>query len=175
MLPDKLSDTSLQWLVFALLALHNLEEALTMRAYFPRISELLRANAPASLVSAMPTLAEFYAALAGATIFPLILVMVATTGRPSKLKYYLVALVQAQVLLNVFVPHVPAAFALGGYAPGLLTAVLVNLPFSIYFFRRSLSASRVTRKGLLVMLLVALPLLLLSIRLLYALGASVAT
>ena len=171
---DKLSYTSVQWLAFAFLALHNLEEALTMRAYFPRIQELLREHAPASLVSAMPTPAAFYAALAGATIFPLILVIVATIGKPSKLKFYLVALVQAQVCLNVFVPHVPAAFALGGYAPGLATAVLINLPFSVYFFRRSLRESRVTRRGLLIMLLVALPLLLLSIRLLYAFGASVA-
>jgi Protein of unknown function with HXXEE motif len=170
---DKLSYTSVQWLAFAFLALHNLEEALTIRAYFPRIGELLREHAPASLVSTVPTLAEFYAALAGATIFPLILVAVATTGKPTQFKFYLVALVQAQVLLNVFVPHVPAAFALGGYAPGLVTAVLINLPFSVYFFRRSLNESRVTRRGLLVMLLVALPLLLLSIRLLYALGASI--
>lgn len=172
---DKLSYRFVQWLVFACLALHNLEEALTMRAYLPRIRELLREHAPAGFVSAMPTPAEFYAALAGATIFPLILVVFATTGKLSKLKFYLVALVQAQVFLNVFVPHVPAAFALGGYAPGLATAVLINLPFSVYFFRRSLRESRVTRRGLLIMLLVALPLLLLSIRLLYSFGASVAS
>lgn len=171
---DKLSYTSVQWLVFAFLALHNLEEALTMRAYLPRIGELLREHAPAGLASALPTPAQFYAALAGATLIPLLLVAFATTGRPSKLKFYLVALVQAQVFLNVFVPHVPAAFALGGYAPGLATAALINLPFSVYFFRRSLRESRVTRRGLLIMLLVALPLLLLSIRLLYALGASIA-
>jgi hypothetical protein len=171
---DKLSYTSVQWLAFAFLALHNLEEALTMRLYFPRIDELLREHAPAALAPAMPTLAQFYAALAGATLLPLLLVVVATTGRPSKLKFYLVGLVQAQVLLNVFVPHIPAAFALGGYAPGLATAVLINLPFSVYFFRRSLNESRLTRHGLLIMLLVALPLLLLSLRLLYALGASFA-
>ena len=172
MLLDKLSYRSLQWLVLAFLALHNLEEALTMRAYLPRLHELLREHAPASLISNMPTTAQFYAALAAATIIPLILVFVATNGKPSKFKFYLVAIVQAQVCLNVFVPHVPAAFVLGGYAPGLLTAVLINLPFSVYFFRRSLNESRVTRKGLLVMLLIALPLLLLSVRLLYAFGAS---
>ena len=174
MLLDRLSYTSLQWLVFAFLALHNLEEALTMRAYLPRISKLLREHAPASLVPALPTPAQFYAALVGATLIPLLLVAFATNGKPTQLKSYLVALVQAQVCLNVFVPHVPAAFALGGYAPGLVTALLINLPFSVYFFRRSLGDQRVTRRGLLIMLVVALPLLLLSIRLLYALGASVA-
>jgi hypothetical protein len=174
MLLDKLSYTSLQWLVFAFLALHNLEEGLTMRAYLPRISVLFSEHAPASLVSALPTPAEFYAALVGATLIPLLLIAFATNGRPTQFKSYLVALVQALVCLNVFVPHVPAAFALGGYAPGLVTAVFINLPFSVYFFRRSLGESRVTRRGLLIMLFIALPLMLLSIRLLYALGASVA-
>jgi hypothetical protein len=174
MLLDKLSYRSLQWLAFALLALHNLEEGLTMRRYLPRIEELLREHAPSFLSSSTPTPAQFYAALAGATLFPLLLVVIATTGRASKFKSYLVALVQAQVFLNVFVPHVPAAFLLGGYAPGLVTAVLVNLPFSIYFFRRSLDESRLTHRGLAIMLPVALPLLLLSITLLYALGESIA-
>jgi hypothetical protein len=172
---DKLSYRSVQWLVFVFLALHNLEEGLTMRLYFPRINELLREVAPPTLLSAMPTLAQFYAALVGATLIPLLLVVFATSGKPSQFKSYLVAVVQAQVCLNVLVPHVPAAVMFGGYAPGLATAVLLNLPFSIYFFRRSLSESRITLRGLLIMLLVALPLLLLSVRLLYAFGASVAS
>ena len=175
MLLDKLSYTSVQWLVFVFLALHNLEEGLTMPSYFPRIRDFLREHAPAGFASAAPTPTQFYAALAAATFFPLVLVLIATTGKPSRIKFYLVALVQAQVLLNVFVPHVPAAFALGGYAPGLATAVLFNLPFSVYFFRRSLRESRLTRGGLFIMLLVALPLLLLSIRLLYAFGESLAS
>jgi hypothetical protein len=173
--PDKLSYRSVQWLVFAFLALHNLEEGLTMHLYFPRINELLREIAPPTLVSVMPTPAQFYAALVGATLIPLLLVIFATTGTPSQFKSYLVAIVQAQVCLNVLVPHVPAAIMLGGYAPGLATAVLFNLPFSVYFFRRCLRESHITRRGLFVMLLVALPLLLLSVRLLYALGASVAS
>lgn len=32
------------------------------------------------------------------------------------------------MLLNVFVPHVAAAIMFRGYAPGLVTALLVNLP-----------------------------------------------
>ena len=32
------------------------------------------------------------------------------------------------VLVNVMVPHVPVAIVFRGYAPGVVTAVLVNLP-----------------------------------------------
>ena len=171
MILDNLSYRSLQWLVIVFLALHNLEEALTAGAYFPKIDALLKSmGVPASLLASRPTLAQFYLALAGATIFPLIIVALATTGRPTRLKAYAVAVLQAMLLVNVFVPHVPAAFALGGYAPGVLTAVFVNLPFSIYFFRRSQRESQITWKGLVVAMLIALPLLILSVRLLYAFG-----
>jgi len=68
----------------------------------------------------------------------------------------------------------PAALALGGYAPGLATAVLVNLPFSSYFFRRALRESRISRKGLVFTLAAALIILLFSIPLLYSLGGLLA-
>jgi hypothetical protein len=32
------------------------------------------------------------------------------------------------MLANVVVPHVPAAIVFHGYAPGVVTAVLINLP-----------------------------------------------
>ena len=58
--------------------------------------------------------------------------------RPDSLvALWLVLLIQTTVLLNV-VWHVAAAVVLfGGYAPGVATAVLLNLPFSIYLLRRA--------------------------------------
>ena len=171
MILDTLSYRSLQWLVIIFLALHNLEEAVTMKAYFTSINDLLRnVGVPANLLASRPTLAQFHLALIGATIFPLIIVIIANTGRPARFKPYLVAMIQAMLLVNVFVPHVPAALALGGYAPGVLTAVFINLPFSIYFFRRSLREAKITWKGLVLALAIALPLLMLSVQLLYAFG-----
>ena len=172
MAPERLSYRALQWLVFAFLALHNLEEGLTAHAYLPKVEALLRGRVPAEFIAGLPTAGQFYVALVGATLVPLALVLYAASGRPSDFKNYAVATLQALVLVNVFVPHVPAAFALGGYAPGVATAVLINLPFSVLFFRRSLREGRVSRKGLAVMLLCALPLLLLAVRGMYALAES---
>ena len=50
------------------------------------------------------------------------------TGRETRLKTGSQTLVAWILLLNVLAPHVPAAIWLGGYAPGVATAVLVNLP-----------------------------------------------
>ena len=61
-----------------------------------------------------------------------------THRRPdSRTALWLLLLIQSAVLLNA-VWHVAIAFVLfGGYAPGLVTAVVLNLPFSIHLLRRA--------------------------------------
>jgi hypothetical protein len=51
------------------------------------------------------------------------------------------------MLLNVF-PHVAAAAALRSYSPGLATALVFNLPFSILLFRRAIRQQWVSRRAL---------------------------
>lgn len=164
---DRIPYRTLQWLVVACVALHNLEEGLAAKAYFPKVTELLRGRVPAPLLAAMPGLEQFYIALVGATVIPLVLTVIATTGRPQRIKPYLVAVVAMGLLVNVMVPHVPAAIALGGYAPGVATAVLVNLPFSMYFLRRSVQEGHIDGRGLAVVAAVALIILVLGVPLLW--------
>ena len=40
------------------------------------------------------------------------------------------------MLLNVFVPHVPATMLFRSYAPGVVTAVFVNLPITTMLLTR---------------------------------------
>jgi zinc transporter ZupT len=166
---ERLPYRFLQWLVFLCVALHNLEEGLAAKAYFPKVKDLLRNRVPAAVLASIPSLEQFYIALVGATLVPFVLTVIATTGRPTRFKSYLVAVVAMGLLLNVFIPHVPAAVALGGYAPGVATAVLINLPFSIYFLRRSLREGRVDGRGLVVTAAIALTILLLGVPLLWLL------
>jgi hypothetical protein len=49
-------------------------------------------------------------------------------GEQSAWAYLLIGFAAA-MLMNVFVPHVPATLAFHEYTPGVLTAVLINLPF----------------------------------------------
>ena len=60
------------------------------------------------------------------------------------------------------------AIALGGYAPGVGTALLVNLPYSVYFLRRSVRDGAVSRNGVASALALALPALVLILAALYA-------
>lgn len=58
-------------------------------------------------------------------------------GRESIWTYLLFGYIVA-MLVNVFVPHVPAAFVFRSYAPGLVTAVAVNLPVMTFLLIRAL-------------------------------------
>ena len=52
------------------------------------------------------------------------------------------ALLVSVLLLECVLPvnagwHILAAWVTGGYAPGVITAVLINLPFGVYVLRRA--------------------------------------
>ncbi|MEV5748078.1 HXXEE domain-containing protein [Actinoallomurus sp. NPDC052308] len=61
---------------------------------------------------------------------------------------YLPAGMAGVMLLNVALPHVPAAVAARGYAPGLVTAVGLNLPIGLAVLRGAVREGAVTRRGL---------------------------
>jgi hypothetical protein len=167
-LAERLSYRSLQRLFVLVVALHNLEEGVAVPAFLPRLRAHLQQIAALRDV-APPTAERMYVALAVVTLVPALLVGWATTGRDSVLKREIVAVLVAALLWNVVLPHVPAAIIFGGYAPGVLTAVAINLPFAVYFFRRSARERMLTRRQIgmalligLLLLMVAPPLLLLA-------------
>jgi hypothetical protein len=123
------------WAIAPLLAAHNAEEALTIPRYLPAVRA--RAPAPLARLADAVTTEGVLVALAAATLVPLAVVAWAVARPRSRAALWAVLLVQATVLLNVASHVASAALVLRGYAPGLATAVAVNLPFSAYLFRRA--------------------------------------
>lgn len=164
---ERLPYRSVQRLLAVVIALHNAEEAVTAGAFLPRVSEYI-ARVPALPDPGLPpSLPQLFTALVIVTLVPALLIAWATTGRDSVAKREVVAVVGAALLWNVVLPHLSAMIAFRGYAPGGLTALALNLPFCVYFFRRSLREGILTRRqmtlamGLGLFLLVIAPLLLL--------------
>jgi hypothetical protein len=123
------------WLVPLLLALHNAEEA----AFFPRYLPFVLARLPAAwrAVAGPVTSGQVWLALAIVTLVAVGLCVWSQRRPRSRAALWLLLLLQATVLLNVLW-HVAAAVVLfRGYAPGLVTALVLNLPFSLYLFRRA--------------------------------------
>jgi hypothetical protein len=123
------------WAVPVLLALHNVEEALT----FPRYLERVRGHEPwlmRELAGSVDNRALFGALLI-VTVVPLLVSLWSWLRPESKAAFWCVMLIQATVFLNVFAHLASATAIFRGYGPGLLTALAINLPFSIYLFRRA--------------------------------------
>lgn len=53
--------------------------------------------------------------------------------------YLIVLGIQAILLFNAFVPHLAATIRFRMYSPGVITAILLTLPFSYYLFQRALN------------------------------------
>lgn len=115
--------------LFCASLLHNAEEGITFAQYRPAALKLVHGvtgpNVP------LPTPSVFRLALLVVTVAVAGCLIWASTGNSSPAKERGIRLVALMLLINVFIPHVPAALAFGGYAPGLVTAVLVNLPLAI--------------------------------------------
>jgi len=114
--------------LFAAFLLHNGEEALTYARVRPATEALTGFDLPAP--------SPFWAALVIVTIVGGAVLLWAGTGPDTAARRRALRLGAAILLLNVLVPHLPAAVLLGGYAPGVVTAVLVNLPLSLWVLRR---------------------------------------
>ena len=134
-----------------LLTLHNAEEAL----FVPAALRAAAARLPASLVAMMPAPETMYVALAVATIVPWLVWLLGAGRGDSRLGTRVLILLQCVMLVNVGW-HVTAAVALGGYASGLVTAVGLNLPFSIYLLRRAVREGWATRRTIASLLALAL-------------------
>ena len=118
----------------ALLTLHNLEELLAAPRFIPVVAARLAAIGFALSLPPALTPRAFAVAVTVATVVPWIIAVAAVAGRRTAL--YLLLVVQATMLVNV-VPHLVSALIRGGYAPGVVTAIAINLPFSVYLLGRA--------------------------------------
>lgn len=132
-------------LIPAFLLLHNAEEAIALHYYLPQIAERLSRWHPGIIHPSYP---QMLLALILATLIPLALVVWAMRRPASSYALWFVVLVQAVVLVNVFSHLAAALFVMHGYSPGLLTAALINLPFSLYLFRRAVREQWLSQRAL---------------------------
>jgi hypothetical protein len=133
------------WLIPAALALHNAEEALTFPRYLPLVRERLPQFAQPLLSNVSPR--DLQVALVWATVLPLAIVLWAWQRPESVVARWSVLAVLAVVAVNVLSHVIVAAALFHGYAPGLVTAVLVNTPVSFYLFRRARREAWIPRQG----------------------------
>jgi hypothetical protein len=112
--------TGLCWLFVLALTVHNIEEAIYLPAWSKHAE---RWHRPVNA-------AEFRFAVTVITVAAYVLSGLVTIMGKQSVPAYLMAGVAFTMLLNIVIPHGAATLLLRRYAPGLATALLLNLPAS---------------------------------------------
>ncbi len=109
---------------------HNGEEALTYPIYRQQSQALVREHFAAGFVG--PSASSFHGTLILVSLAAICAMIFASLHRQDAMARSLLRALAWVMLLNVLAPHAPAAFLMGGYSPGLITALILNLPISAY-------------------------------------------
>jgi hypothetical protein len=114
------------------LVLHAAEEYVSLPFFLSPPSRLPPWLPPPRLLQSPR---DIHVALVIATVLPLAVIAWAIL-RPVKVPLILALLVESVLLVNA-VWHILASSIVRGYVPGIITAVLINLPFGVYVLRRA--------------------------------------
>ena len=120
----------LQWLFPIALTLHNLEEAIWMPSWASAHAAYLPFHPPSAPRTWLALFAFTLAAFATTYLS-------ARRGPQSFWACLLFGYIVA-MFVNVFVPHLPAAIFFHEYAPGVVTAVAINLPVMSFLSYRAI-------------------------------------
>ena len=116
--------------LLAAFLLHNVEEALTFDSYREASQSALQ-NLGWTDFSA-PTVGSFLLALAAVSLAAGLAMTWALLQPSRRSSAILVKGLAWIMLLNVLLPHLPAAVLFNGYTPGLLTALFINVPVACF-------------------------------------------
>ena len=160
----KINFKLLVWLLFIVFLIHNLEELLS-------VSNWLKENIntiPSFLNSKIAIVIHYkfnifiVIALSLATLLPFIICIWANKTNNQQLTIFLLLTIAWVMMLNAF-QHIFNTLIMNEYTPGLITALLINLPFSIYFIHRLKMEKVITKKKLFLYLPIGLVAYILSV------------
>lgn len=149
-----MSFRKLIWLFPLATTLHNFEEAVTVVSW--------QQTAEVSYPPVGPP--EFHITLVILTIAAIVITWRARTARKKSVPIYIFAAYSVSMLLNVFFPHLLGTLYFGKYIPGVITAVLLNLPVNSYLLRVALKEGFITLKSLIRWTALVAPLIIAFIR-----------
>jgi membrane-bound acyltransferase YfiQ involved in biofilm formation len=125
----------LLWMVPIFFMIHNMEEALFMERWSKRL--------PVKIHPAVST-PRFVVAVTFLTISGFVLTYISLVWLPTSIGYLLILGMQAVLLVNAFIPHLATTIRFRLYSPGIVTVIVLIIPFSLYLFRRAFTEQLLT-------------------------------
>lgn len=132
---NSLTFDRLLWLVPVFFALHNLEEAPFMEGWSKRLPLKIHPNV---------TTRQFVIAVTVLTVAGFFLTYISLGYLQPAIGYLLVLEIQMILLFNALIPHIGSTIRFRMYSPGVVTAIVITLPFSFYLFRRAFAENILT-------------------------------
>jgi hypothetical protein len=127
---------TLLWLVPFFFMLHNMEEAPMMVKWSERL--------PAR-IKLLESRRQFILAVTILTVISFLLTYLGLKGLSEHAGHILILAMLMTMTFNAFFPHVLLVLWFRMYNPGLVTALFLILPFSIYIFQRALNENLLAR------------------------------
>lgn len=124
------SYSALCWLGFVVILLHNIEEALTAPDWVAEHGRELQARFGFERIPAGNRQA-LYSGLLVLTVIVLLWIIAASRARSRTFGVYSIAFLFFTFFYNALVPHLAGAVILQRYVPGVWTAVLLVIPFTV--------------------------------------------
>jgi hypothetical protein len=118
------------WLVPVFFILHNIEEVPFMEGWSKRL--------PLKMHPIVST-RQFVIAVTFLTISSFLVTYLALEWLHNSTGILLILGIQLVLAFNAFVPHLVSTLRFRMYSPGLVTAMLITIPFSFYLFQRALN------------------------------------
>jgi hypothetical protein len=109
--------------------LHNMEETPFMEGWGKKLPVKYHPSASTP---------QFVAAVTFLTISVFVLTFASLTWLSPSTSFLLILGIQTTLFFNAFVPHILTTIRFRIYSPGVITAVLITIPFSLYLFHRAL-------------------------------------
>jgi hypothetical protein len=132
---DAIPFDRLLWFVPFFFMLHNMEEAPFMENWSKRL--------PLKIHPVIST-KQFVIAVTFLTLSGFILTFLGIEVWGQPIGYLIILGIQMTLVFNAFVPHLFSTLRFQIYSPGLGSALLIILPFSLYLFHRALTENLLT-------------------------------
>ncbi|MCC6568972.1 MAG: HXXEE domain-containing protein [Anaerolineales bacterium] len=143
---DSLSFDQLLWLVPIFFMLHNMEEAPFMEAWTKRL--------PLKIHPQIST-RQFVIAVTFLTLGGFLVTYMGVEYLQNLIGYLIVLGIQTIMFFNAFIPHIGSTIRFRMYSPGVVTATLITIPFSLYLFQRAIAEHIITWKQIWILLAIA--------------------
>ncbi|CAG0989156.1 hypothetical protein ANRL2_03054 [Anaerolineae bacterium] len=146
MLLDNLTFDQLLWLIPILLTIHNAEEAPGMASWSRKMPVRIHP---------IVTTRQFVIAVTLLTLACFVVTGFAIPSPKNSFGIYIMVGIQTIMLVNALAPHLIATIRFRMYAPGVVTAVLLNIPFSIYLIGRAINEGWLDSTAFISLLVIA--------------------